>query len=111
MVNHSVGRSFHALAHPVRRRIVERLAHGQASVAEAARGTGTSKPAITKHLKVLEGAGLVARTVEGRTHRLRLVTAPLDDADAWLRAHRAMWEANLDALERILLEDSGQREP
>ena len=65
-------RTFLALSHPVRRAIVERLEAGPASVARASGGLGVSKPAVTKHLKVLEDAGLVGRTVKGRTHVLRV---------------------------------------
>jgi DNA-binding transcriptional ArsR family regulator len=73
---------FEALAHPVRRGIVERLAHGPATVAVATGGLGVSKPAISKHLKVLEKGGVIVRTVEGRTHRLRLTST------RWPRAPR-----------------------
>lgn len=97
-------RSFDALSHPARRAIVSRLAHGPATVAEAARGLPLSKPAISKHLRVLEDAGLVSRTVVGRTHRLRLAPRPLDRAERWLERHRRLWEAKFDAVERHLSE-------
>jgi DNA-binding transcriptional ArsR family regulator len=95
-------RSFLALAHPVRRRIVERLARGPATVGEAAAGIPVSKPAVTKHLKVLEDAGVIARTVEGRTHRLSLRGRALAEAEQWLEQHRRLWEAKFDAVERRL---------
>jgi DNA-binding transcriptional ArsR family regulator len=95
-------RSFLALSHPVRRTIVERLARGPATVAEATRGVAVSKPAVTKHLKLLEDAGVITRRVEGRTHRLSLRARPLADAERWLEAHRALWEAKFDAVERHL---------
>jgi DNA-binding transcriptional ArsR family regulator len=95
-------RSFSAFAHPVRRAIVARLANGPATVGEATGGLGVSKPAVTKHLKVLEEAGVVRRAVEGRTHRLSLVPRSLDDASDWLEQHRALWEAKFDAVERHL---------
>lgn len=98
-------RSFLALAHPARRAIVERLAQGPATVGEATRGLGISKPAVTKHLKVLEGVGVVSRTVEGRRHRLRLVPRPLDDAAGWLDRHRALWESKFDAIEQHLSDE------
>ena len=63
---------FKAVAHPVRRQIVERLAEGPATVGVATRGFSVSKPTISKHLKVLEGAGVVVRSIEGRTHELTL---------------------------------------
>ena len=95
-------RSFLALSHPVRRTIVERLARGPATVAEATRGVAVSKPAVTKHLKLLEDAGVITRRVEGRTHRLSLRARPLEDAERWLERHRALWEAKFDAVERHL---------
>jgi DNA-binding transcriptional ArsR family regulator len=96
-------RSFVALSHPARRAIVERLACGSATVGEAARGLPLSKPAVTKHVKLLEEAGVVSRVVEGRTHRLRLEPRPIEDAARWLR-HRALWESKFDAVERYLAE-------
>jgi DNA-binding transcriptional ArsR family regulator len=103
--NHpQLDRSFLALSHPVRRAIVERLARGPATVGEATNGLGVSKPAVTKHLKVLESAGVVRRAVEGRTHRLRLVAQGLADASQWLELHRSLWEAKFDVVERHLAE-------
>ena len=95
-------RSFLALSHPVRRTIVERLAQGPATVAEATRGVSVTKPAVTKHLRLLEEAGVITRRVEGRTHRLSLRAGPLEDAERWLETHRALWEAKFDAVERHL---------
>ena len=95
-------RSFSAFAHPVRRAIVARLALGPATVGEATGGLGVSKPAVTKHLKVLEEAGVVRRAVEGRAHRLSLEPQPLGDASEWLERHRSLWEAKFDAVERHL---------
>jgi DNA-binding transcriptional ArsR family regulator len=108
MVNSSpaLDRSFLALSHPVRRSIVERLARGPATVGEATAGLSVSKPAVTKHVKVLEQAGVVRRTVEGRTHRLRLEPRPLADATSWLELHRSLWEATFDAVERHLAEEA-----
>jgi DNA-binding transcriptional ArsR family regulator len=97
-------RSFVALAHPVRRAIVERLVAGPTTVGRASDGLGVSKPAVTKHLKVLEDAGVVARTVRGRTHVLRLETRPLREASEWLELHRSLWEAKFAAVERHLAE-------
>lgn len=79
-----------------------RLARGPASVGEAARGLPLSKPAITKHLKVLEETGLVVRTVQGRTHRLELRPRPLQELESWIERHRALWEAKFDAVEQHL---------
>jgi DNA-binding transcriptional ArsR family regulator len=95
-------RSFLALSHPVRRAIVARLAAGPATVGEATQGVAVSKPAVTKHLKVLEDAGVITRQVEGRTHRLSLRGRTLADAERWLELHRTVWEAKFDAVERHL---------
>lgn len=97
-------RSFHALAHPVRRTIVGRLADGPATVREASRGSGVSKPAVTRHLQVLEEAGIVDRMVRGRTHVLTLRPAPLAEAAGWIEAQRQLWERKLDIIEAYLEE-------
>jgi DNA-binding transcriptional ArsR family regulator len=104
LVNHSLqlDRSFLALSHPARRTIVARLAHGPATVGEATAGLTISKPAVTKHLKVLEDAGVIERRVEGRSHHLSLRERGLVDAEAWLEYHRQLWESALDAVERHL---------
>jgi DNA-binding transcriptional ArsR family regulator len=101
-------RAFLALAHPVRRAIVVRLAGGDARVGEAARGLAMSKPAISKHVRVLEEAGLVRRSVEGRSHRLRLAPEVLAQTSGWLDRQRALWEAKLDAVERHLAREDGR---
>jgi DNA-binding transcriptional ArsR family regulator len=98
-------RSFLALSHPVRRTILERLARGPATVGEATRGLAVSKPAVSKHLKVLEDVGVVSRTIDGRHHRLRLRSRPLHEASRWLDRHRALWETKFDAIERHLADE------
>ena len=100
----TLDRSFDALSHPARRAIVARLASGPATVGQASRGLGISKPAVTKHLKVLEGAGVVRRRIEGRTHRLELEPQPLQEASGWLELHHQLWEAKFAAVERHLAE-------
>ena len=106
MVNSSdeLDRSFAALAHPIRRRIVERLAGGPATVGAATGGLGVSKPAISKHLRVLEEAGVVARAVEGRTHRLSLSERPLTGASGWIERQRELWERKFDTIDEYLKE-------
>jgi DNA-binding transcriptional ArsR family regulator len=103
--------TFQALAHPIRRGVVERLALGPATVGEATRGFGVSKPTLSRHLRVLEDAGLLTRVVEGRTHRLQLNTTPLTEAEGWLESQRARWERLFDVVEQYLEEEpgSGQR--
>ena len=96
---------FKALSHPIRRGIVERLSAGPATVGEVTRDFGVSKPAISKHLKVLEESGVVSRVVEGRTHRLSLRPAPLDEAAEWMDRQRALWERLFDVVDEYLKED------
>jgi DNA-binding transcriptional ArsR family regulator len=96
---------FRALSHPIRRGIVERLASGPATVGEATAGFGVSKPAISKHLKVLEETGVVTRAVEGRTHRLSLRPGALSEAADWMDHQRALWGRMFDAVEDHLREE------
>jgi DNA-binding transcriptional ArsR family regulator len=100
---------FRALAHPIRRGIVERLARGPATVGEATGGFGVSKPTISKHLKVLEEAGVVVRTVEGRTHRLGLDLAALASAVDWIDRQRAIWGRMFDVVDDYLEEQKESR--
>jgi DNA-binding transcriptional ArsR family regulator len=90
--------TFTALAHPIRREIVHRLSGGAATVGEASRGLGVSKPTISRHLRLLEEAGVVTRVVEGRTHRLGLRPETLADAAEWIEAQRARWERLFDVV-------------
>ena len=94
--------TFKALGHPIRRRIVERLSRGPASVGEATRDFGVSKPTVSGHLKVLEEAGVVVREVHGRRHDLRLAVEPLDEASTWLDTQRARWKRLFDTVEAYL---------
>jgi DNA-binding transcriptional ArsR family regulator len=105
MVNHIDGQldaAFGALAHPIRRGIVARLAGGDATVAELARPYRVSAPAISKHLHILEEAGLMSRRRDGRVHRCRLVPTRMQEAERWLEHHRRFWEQSLDRLEAYL---------
>lgn len=99
---------FRAVAHPIRRGIVERLAHGSATVGAVTRGFGVSKPTISKHLKVLERAGVVVRRVEGRTHQLDLNVAPLAEAVEWFDRQRVVWTRMFDAADDLLGERKEQ---
>jgi len=93
---------FGALADEARRAILARLAEGDASVGELAQPFAISRPAISKHLRVLERAGLVSRTREGRFSRCGLDAAPLKGAAEWVERYRKFWEEQLDALSRYL---------
>ncbi len=95
-------RTFAALSDPTRRAILDRLTRGEASVTDLAEPFQMSLPAVSKHLRVLEEAGLLARTKEGRVHRLRLVAEPLKEAAEWIARYRAFWEGQFDALEEYL---------
>jgi DNA-binding transcriptional ArsR family regulator len=96
---------FRALSHPIRRGIVERLAAGSATVGDATSGFGVSKPAISKHLRVLEETGVVTRVVEGRTHRLSLQPAVLSEAADWMDRQRAVWGRLFDVVDEYLKEE------
>jgi DNA-binding transcriptional ArsR family regulator len=100
-----VNNSFKALSHPIRREIVERLAVGPATVGEVTRGFDVSKPAISKHLKVLEETGVVSRVIEGRTHRLSLEPKALDEAADWMDRQRVLWERLFDVVDEYLKEE------
>jgi DNA-binding transcriptional ArsR family regulator len=97
-----VNDAFKALAHPIRRGIVERLSKGPATVGEATAGLGVSKPAISRHVRVLEDAGVVVRRIEGRTHQLGLDPGPLAEAVDWIERQRALWERMFDAVDEYL---------
>jgi len=97
--------AFTALAHPIRREIVERLSGGAATIGEASHGLGVSKPTITRHVKLLEDAGVVTRVVDGRTHRLALRPETLADAAAWIEGQRARWERLFDVVGAYLEEE------
>ena len=96
--------TFKALAHPLRRDIVERLSSGMATVGEATRDLGVSKPTISRHLKLLEEAGVVSRVVEGRTHRLALRPEALAEAEDWIERQRERWERLFDVVGEYLEE-------
>jgi DNA-binding transcriptional ArsR family regulator len=93
---------FSALADPTRRRILAQLAEGDECVTDLARPHAMSLAAVSKHLGVLEKAGLVRRSRQGRVHSLALEAAPMKDAQAWLDRYRRFWEGNLDQFEKYL---------
>ena len=93
---------FSALADPTRRSLLEHLALGDCCVTDLARPHRMSLPAVSKHLKVLEGAGLVSRQKQGRVHSLKLEAAPMKQAQQWIEEYRRFWEASFDRLEDYL---------
>jgi DNA-binding transcriptional ArsR family regulator len=99
----TLDRVFQALADPTRRTVVERLASGHASTSELARPFAMALPSFVQHLGVLERAGLVTSTKEGRVRTYRLVRGALDDADGWLAGQRRRWETRLDQLDELLV--------
>ena len=102
MPTDSLSRTFSALADPTRRAILSRLASGEASVTELAAPFQMSLPAVSKHLKVLERAGLISRGQEAQWRPRRIVAAPLKDVSDWLEIYRRLWEERLDRLDRYL---------
>jgi DNA-binding transcriptional ArsR family regulator len=94
--------AYAALAHEVRRSMLEHVRGGEVRVTDLAAPFDISLAAASKHIQVLEHAGLVRRTVVGREHRLALDAGPLEPAATWLEAYRTFWEGRLDALDRHL---------
>ncbi len=99
-----------ALADPTRRAILQRLSQGEARVTELARPFAISLNSVSKHIRVLERARLVRRRRSGREHLMSFNPKPLDEAAAWIEAHRAFWTARLDALERELNKPEAQQQ-
>jgi DNA-binding transcriptional ArsR family regulator len=93
---------FAALADPTRRRILELLASAELCVTELTRSFSVSMPAISKHLRVLEKAGLITRERDGRLHRVRLKAEPMRAAAGWIERYRNFWEDQLDAFSNYL---------
>jgi DNA-binding transcriptional ArsR family regulator len=94
----TLNRTFAALADPTRRRILAQLAHGNRCVTDLARPHAMSLPAISKHLRVLEKAGLIRRRRYGRIHQLNLEAVPMKQAVRWIEEYRKFWEGSLDRL-------------
>ena len=94
--------TFAALADPTRRSILTRLAQGEATVGELAEPFAVSLPAISRHLKVLEGAGLIVRSRDAQWRPSRMAPEPLDEAVEWLQSRKQAWEARMDRLDTHL---------
>lgn len=99
----ALDRTFHALSDPTRRSMIHALAGGEArSAGELGQQFSSAQPTISRHLKVLEQAKLIERSIEGRVHRFRLRQKPLQDAGAWIERHQRFWNGALDQLETLL---------
>lgn len=116
MFNHMVELSlpsldtvFHALGDATRRRMLRELADGERTVGQLAEPFAMSLAAASKHIKVLETAGLVSREVKGRTHLCRLAPAPLASAHEWLGFYERFWTDRLDLLEQLLREEDTRK--
>ncbi len=105
----SLNEIFGALADPTRRAILARLAMGEITVGELAEPFEMSLPAVSKHLNVLEAAGLVQREKQGRLRRCQLDSRPLESAAGWIEDYRRFWEAQLDSLARYLEQTQTQQ--
>ncbi|HJZ58511.1 MAG TPA: metalloregulator ArsR/SmtB family transcription factor [Gemmataceae bacterium] len=101
--------TFAALADPTRRAILARLAKGEATVTELVAPFKLSQPAISKHLKVLEKAGLISRGRDAQRRPCRIEAQPLAEANEWLENYRALWEANFERLDDLLEELKAQK--
>ena len=100
---------FHALSDTTRRRMLVELASGERTVGQLAQPFAISLAAASKHIKVLEGAGLIQREVRGRSHLCRLDPGPLETAHEWLSFYERFWTARLDILDRLLREEDEQQ--
>jgi DNA-binding transcriptional ArsR family regulator len=96
--------TFAALADPTRRAILARLAEGEASVGELAAPFAMSQPAVSRHIRVLEEAGLITRSRDAQRRPCRLAPGPLDAATGWIETHRRRWAANFTRLDALLAE-------
>jgi DNA-binding transcriptional ArsR family regulator len=110
MVDNRLDTVFHALADPTRRGMLAQLALGETSVSELAEPYQMSLAGASKHVKVLEAAGLVARRKLGRTHLCTLQAKPLEEAEHWLRQWEKFWNVRLDRLEAAIQRDKRKKE-
>ena len=106
----ALNKTFSALADPTRRAILARLAKGEASVTELAEPFDVSLPAVMKHLKVLESAGLIMKEKEGRISRCNINASPLQNAAEWIAGYERFWGKQLEALSKYLVKSGGREE-
>ena len=105
MVENRLDTTFHALADPTRRGMLARLALGEKSIGELAEPLAMSFAGASKHVKVLEDAGLIARRKVGRTHLISIDAKPLEEAERWMRQWEKFWNARLDRLDALIERD------
>jgi DNA-binding transcriptional ArsR family regulator len=111
MVENRLDMTFHALADPTRRGMLASLALGEKSIGDLAEPLRMSFAGASKHVKVLEDAGLVARRKIGRTHLIKLEAKPLEEAERWLRQWEKFWNLRLDRLEALIERDKQKENP
>lgn len=109
----ALDRTFHALGDESRRQMLAQLAvKGSCTAGELGRSLESAQPTISKHIKVLERAGLVQRTVRGRAHYFRLIRQPLDEAEDWIKRHKQFWEGTLNRLEAFVVDtEEAEKKP
>ena len=105
VVDDRLDRIFHALADRTRRALLAMVSREPQKITELAKPFDMSFPAVSKHLRVLEGAGLIRRAVDGRVHRCSFDATPLKEADVWLETYRTFWTESLDALAQYAEKD------
>lgn len=110
MVDNRLDTTFRALADPTRRGMLASLALGEKSIGELAEPFAMSFAGASKHVKVLEDAGLIARRKVGRTHLIKIEAAPLEEAEQWLRQWEKFWTARLDRLEALIERDMKEKD-
>jgi DNA-binding transcriptional ArsR family regulator len=111
MVENRLDTTFHALADPTRRGMLASLALGEKSIGELAEPFTMSFAGASKHVKVLEDAGLIARRKVGRTHLISIDAKPLEEAERWMRQWEKFWVARLDRLEALIEHDKRKETP
>ena len=111
MVENRLDATFHALADPTRRGMLASLALGEKSIGELADPLDMSFAGASKHVKVLEDAGLIARRKIGRTHLIRIEAKPLEEAERWLRQWEKFWTVRLDRLEALVKSEVKKENP
>src|SRR5882757_11207461 len=111
LLTYEMDQIFHALGDATRRQMLRELAGGERTVSELAKPFAISLAAASKHIKVLENAGMIRREVRGRTHLCRLDPGPLASAHEWLSFYERFWSSRLDVLERLLREEDERQSP